>query len=118
GNAVPIPDFDENGFLPPGVHACTLDEIQQRFGRARVNFQRSELFARLQEYVREARSSQLVKAIALDGSFVTDKASPNDIDMIVILAEEYDNKAVLRPFQYNVVSKQQVRRQRGFDIRP
>ena len=85
---MPIPDLDENGFLPPGVYDCTLEEVQQRFGRARVNFQRSELFAKLKEYVKEAQSTKLVKAIILDGSFVTNKETPNDIDMIVILTEE------------------------------
>ena len=28
-----IPDFDENGYLPPGIHKATLDEISERFGQ-------------------------------------------------------------------------------------
>lgn len=28
-----IPPFDQNGYLPPGVHPATLDEIEDRFGR-------------------------------------------------------------------------------------
>ena len=28
-----IPDFDEQGYLPPGVHVASLDEIEARFGR-------------------------------------------------------------------------------------
>jgi hypothetical protein len=28
-----IPEFDERGYLPPGLHRATLEEIQQRFGR-------------------------------------------------------------------------------------
>ena len=28
-----IRSFDENGYLPPGVHAATLDEIAARFGQ-------------------------------------------------------------------------------------
>ena len=27
-----IPPFDENGYLPPGVHPASLDEIRERFG--------------------------------------------------------------------------------------
>jgi hypothetical protein len=27
-----IPTFDDNGFLPPGVHPATLAEIRDRFG--------------------------------------------------------------------------------------
>jgi hypothetical protein len=27
-----IPEFDERGNLPPGLHRCTIQEIQARFG--------------------------------------------------------------------------------------
>jgi hypothetical protein len=30
-----IPDFDENGNLPPGVHFCSWDEFNERFGYTR-----------------------------------------------------------------------------------
>jgi hypothetical protein len=30
--AVVIPDFDQDGYLPPGVHPATIDEIAERFG--------------------------------------------------------------------------------------
>lgn len=28
-----IPPFEDNGYLPPGIHRATLDEIGARFGR-------------------------------------------------------------------------------------
>ena len=28
-----IPPFDEHGYLPPGIHSATLDEIEARFGQ-------------------------------------------------------------------------------------
>lgn len=28
-----IPPFDENGYLPQGVHPATLGEVEDRFGR-------------------------------------------------------------------------------------
>jgi hypothetical protein len=28
-----IPDFNDEGYLPPGIHAATLGEIAARFGR-------------------------------------------------------------------------------------
>ena len=28
-----IPPFDENGYLPPGIHPATLAEIEARFGQ-------------------------------------------------------------------------------------
>ena len=29
---MPIPDLSPDGYLPPGIHACTLEEIRERFG--------------------------------------------------------------------------------------
>jgi hypothetical protein len=28
-----IPAFDERGYLPPGIHGATLDEVADRFGQ-------------------------------------------------------------------------------------
>jgi hypothetical protein len=28
-----IPPVEDNGYLPPGIHRATLDEIEARFGR-------------------------------------------------------------------------------------
>ena len=28
-----IPEFNEDGYLPPGIHPATLDEIAARFGK-------------------------------------------------------------------------------------
>ena len=28
-----LPDFDENGNLPPGIHRASPSEIEERFGR-------------------------------------------------------------------------------------
>ena len=30
---VMIPPFNENGYLPPGIHKASLEEIAERFGR-------------------------------------------------------------------------------------
>jgi hypothetical protein len=27
-----IPPFNEHGYLPPGIHPATLDEVESRFG--------------------------------------------------------------------------------------
>jgi hypothetical protein len=41
---MPIPDFTPDGFLPPGVHDCTLDELRVRFGVFRSNDRRPRLY--------------------------------------------------------------------------
>lgn len=74
---VMIPDFDENGNLPPGVHFCTWDEFRERFG---YNSRRRTLIRGV-----EVVLTQLCKAgcrtVYLNGSFVTIESKPKDFDM-------------------------------------
>ena len=67
-------------------------------------------------FVAEARRSQIVREIMVDGSFVTATPEPNDIDLIVVVARDHDLTADLRPGAYNVVSKKRVQKRFGFDI--
>ena len=79
-----IPKFDENGYLPSGVHLASLDEIEARFGRQseirRVEMQSLRWLADL------ARKAGVLRLI-VNGSFVTERLEPNDVDC-VLLAEE------------------------------
>jgi len=52
----------------------------------------------------------------VDGSFVTSKPDPNDIDLVVIVMSGHDYAADLLPSQYNVLSKFRVRKRFGFDM--
>jgi hypothetical protein len=107
---MPIPALTTEGFLPEGVHDCTLDEIDMRFGQFQRTEKRPRLFERLKEYVRQAQIAGLVTAIIVDGSFISATDAPNDIDLIVVFPADNDFAAELRPFEYNVVSRPQVRR--------
>ena len=113
---MPIAATDENGLLPPGVHACKLQEIERRFGRFRSTDQRTGLFRRLRRYLEEAKGTGLIKAVVINGSFVTDIDFPNDIDMFIVVADDYDFRADVRPFQFNMLSNRRVRRRFGFDV--
>lgn len=111
-----IPAFNEFGLLPAGVHDCTLAEVEECFGRFQSSDRRCRLFERLRLLVSDARTSRLVRALIVDGSFVTAKDAPNDIDLILVLAHDHDYAAVLRPFEYNVLSRSHLRRTYGFDV--
>ncbi len=77
-----IPPFTDTGVLPPGVHAATLDEIAERFGRSselrRVQMQSVVWMVDL------ARRAGVVR-IVLNGSFATDILEPNDVDCVLLL---------------------------------
>jgi len=113
---MPIPIFESSGLLPPGVHDCTLDEIKVRFGSFHGSDRRPQLFVKLLAFLSEVRASQIVRRLVVNGSFVTAKPAPNDIDLIVVVNADHDFTADLTPVAYNAVSKQRVRRRYGFDL--
>ena len=113
---MPIPPLDEHGLLPVGVHDCTIDELRARFGSFQHTDRRPQLIQKLQNLVAEARLGGFVRGLLVDGSFVTAKSDPNDIDLVIILPLTHDVGADLRPAQYALVSKKSVQRRYGFDI--
>lgn len=113
---MPIPALDEDGFLPEGVHECSLDELQQQFGGTELGDRRSDLFARLVNYILELRATGMATGLIVDGSFVTRKTEPNDIDLVLILFADHDFTATLRPFEYNVLSRRRVSKLYAFDL--
>jgi hypothetical protein len=113
---MPIPPFDEHGFLPAGIHDCTVEEIQARLAAFQGSDRRPQLWTRFKKFLSEATASGLVRAVLLDGSFVTAKPDPNDIDLIVVVPPGHDFSSDLKPPEYNVLSKRRVQRRHGFDL--
>jgi hypothetical protein len=77
-----IPPFDDFGFLPPGVHLATLNEIQARFGS------HSEVRRAQMESVRwmvELAQRAGIQRVVLNGSFATDIMEPNDVDCVLLI---------------------------------
>jgi hypothetical protein len=105
---MPIPDLDENGLLPFGIHQCTLDEIEARFGRFQSTDRRPVLMRRLRSFVTELQTAGIVRAIVIDGSFVTSITSPNDIDILLVVAAGHDFRADLTPTKYLVVDRRRA----------
>lgn len=113
---MPIPALDDRGVLPPGVHDCSLEELEARFGRFQGSDRRMDLCARLAAFCREARGSPLIVEVLVDGSFVTSKEEPNDVDLLLVLPADHPLGGPLRPFEHNPLSRRRVRRAYGFDV--
>ena len=71
-----IPEFDENGNLPPGVHWAEWSEFQERFGTTRKRQRMIEGLARAMEELKASGG----RTIYINGSFVTKEPNPNDFD--------------------------------------
>ena len=65
--------------------------------------------------MREAKLSGIVNYVIVDGSFVTAKAVPGDIDLIIVVPKGHDFDAKLGALAYNVVSRGQIWRRYRFD---
>ena len=111
-----IPEMNKQGWLPVGVYDCTLAEIKKRFGTFKVSDWRVKLFEKLEVFIKEARDTGFVSALIINGSFVSNKPVPGDIDLIVVLVKEHDLTGELIPRDYDVVSKKRARPRFGFDI--
>lgn len=113
---MPIPPFAAKGLLPDGIYECTVDEVIERFGVFQDSDQRPRLAKELAAYVEELRAAGVGKYLVVDGSFVTDKARPEDIDLLLVLRDDIDLGQPVPPFQYNARSKRYVRKQYHFDF--
>jgi hypothetical protein len=98
---MPIPNLNEQGLLPPGIYDCSLEETGERFGTFQSTDRRTRLYEKLQVFLQQVRSTNLVIAVIVDGSFVTSKSAPNDIDLILVLPSSHDLRAELAPMAYN-----------------
>jgi len=111
-----IPAFNDYGCLPEGIYDCTLAEAANRFRVFQTGAQRPQLCDKFTEFMREAKACGLVDAVLVDGSFVTAKVDPNDIDLVLVVSANHDFSATFQPSEYNVLSKRRVNRRFGFDL--
>ncbi len=85
---MPIPQFNEFGDLPPGVHVASLHEALNRFGKS--NVARQIVGKRLRRIYEVAIATCHLVRFVVFGSFVTDKEEPNDVDVVLIMDETFD----------------------------
>jgi predicted nucleotidyltransferase len=86
------------------VEIIALDDIGVRFGT--ITPRRQFLFRRLKLVIDQLLATQSAKKIYLFGSFVSGKASPNDVDLLVIMSAGFSTTRlhgkVLEVFQHDV----------------
>lgn len=87
---MPIPEFDQRGMLPVGVYDCSLSEMAARFG---WNTHRQRLVRSFGNFLaREIRSGEFLEPLYVNGSFVTDKDEPEDVDVVLDLRAASDDR--------------------------
>jgi hypothetical protein len=81
-----LPPFDEFGYSPPGIHACRVEELVARFGSGSP--EREVETQELIDFFAWARRVGFERVI-VNGSYVTSKAAPNDVDVVFLPAADY-----------------------------
>lgn len=83
-----LPEMTDSGELPHGVHRASLQETLDRFSTGHA--QRIAVGERLERIYRIASSTGHLARFVVYGSFVTDKPKPNDIDVFLVMDDEFD----------------------------
>ena len=84
-----LPPFTPDGELPLGVHPATLPEVLDRFGAG--SRQRIAVAERLERGYRLARDTGQLARFVVFGSFVTDKPDPNDVDIFMVMEDDFNS---------------------------
>lgn len=113
----PIPNFSDDYHLPAGEHVCSFDEIEQRFV---TNEQREKVWADFKRlYDRFSSLGLNPKSIIVDGSFVTGRERPGDVDFGALFppgvvkqalgsVEDPHDKAAINMFNDSSVNNQNL----------
>lgn len=81
-----IPQFRVDGYLPEGVHQSSEAEVLFRVGTS--NRRRRQLALRLRRWIELSRQVG-ARRLLIDGSFVTAKNEPHDIDAVLLLPPDF-----------------------------
>jgi hypothetical protein len=85
------PLVDDTGYLPPGIHLATLDEIAETFGGGSP--ERRELMQSLRWLVDMCKRDDVDRLI-VNGSFVTSKLDPGDVDCVLLGGKTFGNHGI------------------------
>jgi hypothetical protein len=81
-----IPEFDENGNLPPGIYSVPFDVVAERFsGKNLVRQRLTQDLRRFYNFIREHAAR-----IYVDGSYTTRKLAPGDVDLFIVLQQDFE----------------------------
>jgi len=84
-----IPPLRPDGYLPEGLHRASEAQVIFRFGTS--THRRRRLALRLRRWLELAREVA-ARRLLVDGSFVTAKQEPGDIDALVLLPADFQQQ--------------------------
>lgn len=108
-----LPPFNDVGDLPIGVHRVSLGEAIDRLGT--TNARRRAIGLRLDRIYRLSKATGHVLRFIVFGSFVTAKSDPNDVDVFLVMDDDFD-AAQLSPLTASLFDHSAAQAQYGASI--
>lgn len=93
----------------------TMDQLKEHFGTFKSTDVRPQLHERLQKLYECAREVGFVKCLIVDGSYVTAKPVPNDVDIVIVVDPRALDRQEYWPHEYDVISSRRIRSKYSFD---
>ncbi len=85
----PIPPIGVDGYLPEGVYICSEADVIFRFGSSSRH--RRRLAIRVRRWIELGRQVGATRLL-VDGSFVTAKVAPQDVDTVILLPQDFSRQ--------------------------
>ena len=86
-----LPEFNDQGDLPEGLHKATLAEVLERFGPG--SEARQEATAVLQRIHQLVTATGKLERFVLFGSYITAKPEPHDVDVVLVMKDTFSMAA-------------------------
>lgn len=81
--------FVQNGNLEPGIHSYNIEEFETQFIKEFSNSStRKNIYNNFRIWVKYLINELKPRYIWLDGSFLTEKLNPNDLDLVIFYRPE------------------------------
>lgn len=90
-----LPSFTSEGGLPVGVHVANWHEFRSRFGVG--TSRRVWLLSRLRALLDLAAGTGKLRRVFVWGSFVTTKPAPKDLDVLLIMNDDFEVERIADP---------------------
>jgi hypothetical protein len=110
-----LPGFDQHGNLPVGIHRCTVEELVERFGHGSA--EREVECKELMRFIQWAKQGG-VRRLLVNGSFVTSKGQPNDVDLVILTDSDEalpSDEEIKWPFLHVLIAADEADLQRWAD---
>src|SRR5215831_785328 len=82
-----LPEFNDEGDLPEGLHRATLPEVLARFGPGTEA--RQQATAVLQRIHQLVTATGKLQRFVIFGSYITAKPEPRDVDVVLVMKDDF-----------------------------